>query len=566
MKRVLVCSLIMITILVLSTTVFAAEVNEKGNKDVMEKITAISVDGNSNVNSEEILSAVRTEVGETLNKEKLKKDMQRISEFGYFQHVEISFKNYQGGIEVIFKVVENPVIKEIEFEGNEVYEKSRLVDWLGVNTGEILNVNQLDKGLKNIRDNYQDNGYILAQITNINVDETGVLNIDINTGYLNEIILKGNEKTKDYVVRRELRDLKKGQVLNINDIRQSYQEIYKLNYFEEINPELKRVDKESNRVNLVIDMKEKKTGNLNFGAGYSSKKGWLGFINVQEKNLLGRGQTLGFEWEFGKNNNYSLNFHEPWLFGDPTSFGFSFYDRTSDNENSEGYEYVEKKRGGSVSFGHALNETWDGTIRYRLENNNISWEEEVPLEYEDEEGSMRSLTLKADRDTTNHPFNPTQGGIDTVSVEHAGSVLGGDYEFTKYNFDFRRFYPGFKSEQAWALRLKAGFGDGGLPLSEQYKLGGSQNLRGYDPYTFDGDDMLLLNVEYRFPIADKFTGVVFGDAGNAWENRSDIDLGDLHHSLGLGVRMNTPIGQIRLDYGWNEDREGMPHFSIGQTF
>ncbi len=558
MRRVLVCSLFIITILIVSTTVFAAEINEE--------ITAVSVNGNNNIESNEILSVIKTEVGETLNKEKLKKDMQRISDLGYFQHVEISFKNHQGGIKVIFKVVENPVIKRIKFEGNEVYKKPKLVGWLGINTGKILNVNQFDKGLKNIREKYQDNGYILAKITNVNIDESGILNIGINVGYLNKIILKGNEKTKDFVIMRELRDLEKGQVLNINDIKQSYQKIYKLNYFKEIKPELKRADNESNRVNLVINMTEKKTGTLNFGAGYSTKDAWLGFINVKEKNLLGKGQTIGFEWEFGGTDSYSLNFYEPWLFGNPTSFGFSIYDQTSDYEYNDEYEYTEKSRGGSISFGHALNEAWDGTVKYKIEDNDIEWEDDVPVSYEDESGSIRTLTLKADKDTTNHPFNPTQGSIDTLSVEYAGSFLGGDYDFTKYNFDFRRFYPGFKSGQAWALRLKAGFSEDDLPTSEQYKLGGSQNLRGYDSYTFYGDDMLLLNLEYRFPVADKFTGVVFGDAGNTWESSGDIDLGDLHHSLGLGVRMNTPIGQIRLDYGWNEDGEGMPHFSIGQTF
>lgn len=558
MKRAFVCSLLIITILTFSATVLAAEIKDE--------VTSISVTGNKTIMDKEILSVVKTKVGETLNKEKLKKDMQLISKLGYFQHVEVSFKNYQGGIKIIFKVVENPVIKEIKFKGNEVYKKSELVSLLGVKAGEILNVNQLDKGLKNIRNNYQDNGYILARITNVNIDKNGVLNISINVGYLNKIILKGNEKTKNFVIKRELTDLEKGQVLNINEIKQSYQKIYRLNYFKEVKPELKRIDDSSNKVNLVINMTEKNTGNLNFGGGYSTSDGWLGFINAKEKNLLGKGQTLGVGWEFGGTDNYSLNFYEPWLFGNPTSFGFSVYDETSDYENSEDYEYTEKSRGGSISFGHGLTETWDGTVKYKMENNDIEWEDDVPDDYEDESGSLRTITLSVDRDTTNHPFNPTQGGIDVISVEYAGPTLGGDYEFTKYNFDFRRFYPGFKSEQAWALRLKAGFGEKGLPTTEEYKLGGSQSLRGYDPYTFEGDDMLLLNLEYRFPIADRFTGVVFGDAGNTWETRSDIDLDELHHSLGLGVRINTPLGQIRLDYGWNEDGDGMPHFSIGQTF
>lgn len=132
--------------------------------------------------------------------------------------------------------------------------------------------------------------------------------------------------------------------------------------------------------------------------------------------------------------------------------------------------------------------------------------------------------------------------------------------------DMRRFYPGFKSNHAWALRLKAGKGEGELPQLEKYTLGGSQSLRGYEYGAFYGDSLLLLNLEYRLPIADNFTAVVFADAGNVWEKEESIDLGDLRYSIGAGLRMNTPIGQLRLDYGFNEDGGGQPHFSIGHTF
>ncbi|MCG8515437.1 MAG: BamA/TamA family outer membrane protein, partial [Halanaerobiales bacterium] len=101
---------------------------------------------------------------------------------------------------------------------------------------------------------------------------------------------------------------------------------------------------------------------------------------------------------------------------------------------------------------------------------------------------------------------------------------------------------------------------------EKYRLGGSETLRGYDYGSFSGNNLLLLKVEYRFPIVDNFTGVVFADGGNTWDELAEIELGELHYSLGLGIRMNTPIGMIRLDYGFNEDGGGQPHFSIGQSF
>ncbi len=526
-----------------------------------QKITAIEVVGNQYITTLEILDPVTIKVGDTFDPEQIKKEMQAIYDLGYFQDVKASLQNYEDGIKVIFEVVENPVISEIKIEGNEIFTKEQVIDWLSIQTGQVLNVEKLNQGLKEVRNRYQDKGYVLAKFTDVNISDEGVLNLKFNIGYLNDIILKGNEKTKDFVVMRELKNIKTGEPLNINYVQESYRNLYNLKYFTEINPQLERVEEAENQANLVVNLKEDKTGKLNFGAGYSSRDGWLGFINVQERNLMGNGQTLGFRWQFGETNTYSLDFFEPWIFGNPTSFGIGVYNTRSKSENSAGEKYTEKRRGGNISLGHALTDQWDGTVRYKLEETEYDWEEQA-----DTANSIRSLTFKVDRDTTNHPFNPTSGAIDSASIEYAGSFLGGDRDFTKYNLDVRRYFPGFKAGQAWAVRLKTGIGQGDLPYSELYRLGGSESLRGYKSYSFEGNDMLLMNLEYRFPIAEQFTGVIFADGGNAWDSLDDIDLGDINHSLGLGIRLNTPIGQIRLDYGWNEDWVGMPHFSLGNTF
>ena len=205
---------------------------------------------------------------------------------------------------------------------------------------------------------------------------------------------------------------------------------------------------------------------------------------------------------------------------------------------------------------------WDGNIKYKIEKTETNW---LDSELEDDESMTSSITFKVDRDTSNHPFNPTGGAIDIFSFESAGGILGGDNGFQKLSADLRRYYPGFKDEHAWALRMKTGFGFGEIPLSEQYYLGGSNTLRGYEN-NISGNDMLLLNAEYRFPVVDKITGVIFVDSGNAWDTRQKMTLEDLNSSAGLGARMNTSLGQLRLDYGWNETGDGKFHFSIGNTF
>ncbi|MFW6266974.1 MAG: BamA/TamA family outer membrane protein, partial [Halanaerobium sp.] len=186
------------------------------------------------------------------------------------------------------------------------------------------------------------------------------------------------------------------------------------------------------------------------------------------------------------------------------------------------------------------------------------------------DNSLRSLTLGFDRDTSNNRFHPTSGSINNFELEHAGDFIGGEMDFTKFNWDSRRYFSGFK-DHAWAVRMKLGLSEPRTPLeAEEYDLGGSDSLRGYERSDFDDEtpnnNLLLLNLEYRIPFNDSFTGVLFTDAGNVWEDRDSIALNDLNYGYGLGVRMNTPVGQLRLDYGWDEEQDGQLHFSIGNTF
>lgn len=520
-------------------------------------IKDIEIKGNEKVMSSEIFTVIDIEVGDDFDSERIKEDMQDIYDLGYFQDISVNFQNFEGGIKVIFNVVENPVIKKINIEGAEVYDREQIISWLGVNEGNILNVENLNTGLENVIKNYENDGYIVLNYADVNISDDGVLNVVIDLGHINEIKLKGNEKTKDYVILREV-GLKEGQVLNINDVRTASRNIYRLNYFTDINPELKRINEEENEVDIVFNITEKKTGNFNFGGGYSSKDGWFGFVKVKESNLGGNGQTLGFNYQFGKNDYYNLNFQEPYLMGSETSMGFNIYNRYTDRN-----DYTEHSVGGNVTLGHDLYRDWRGSARYRIENTTVN---ALSDDYEDSSTRLRSLTLTVSKNTTNYPYNPTSGKNDSLSIEHAGNFFGGDAHFTKYNFDLRRYFPGFKEDHSWALRLKGGTSTGVLPVFEKYTLGGSESLRGYKLYSFTGSHSLLSQIEYRIQFMDNLTGVVFLDNGQTWAKDEAIKLHDLNTGYGLGIRVNSAIGQIRLDYGWDEQQRGKAHFSLGSTF
>lgn len=554
-KTKLITVFLLIGIFLLSSLAAADEIDTN--------IRKITVQNNEHIDKKIIIESIKTKVGDKFDKEALRQDLQRVMELGYFQDVKASFKNYDGGLEVIIEVVENPLINKINITGNEVYKEAKILNMIGIAKGEILNVKKLNTGLKDLQYKYQDNGYILASYKNVNISKDGILSIDIDIGHINDIIIKGNTKTKDYVIKREI-DIKKGQILKIGDIQEAYRNLYRLQYFEDIKPDFKKIEGEKNLANLIINIEEGQTGQFNLGAGYSTMKSWFGYVEIKEKNLLGRGQNLSFNTQFGKKDTtFSLSFYEPWLLGTENSFGISVYDkRTDEKENEENGKYSEHRQGGSISLGRPLTEMWDGNVKFKVEKSETDWEAE---DLSKDVHNTRSITLKVDRDTSNHPFNPTGGAIDIFSLEAAGEIFGGDTEFQKLEADLRRYYPGFKEEHAWALRMKTGLGFGEIPPVDKYHLGGSNTLRGYEN-NIVGNDMLLLNAEYRFPVVDKITGVVFVDSGNAWETRDEMSLENLKTSAGLGARMNTPLGQIRLDYGWNDSGDGKFHFNIGNTF
>jgi len=526
-------------------------------------IKAIEIKGNDNLMSNEIISVIETEVGDRFNSDQVRDDMQTIYDLGYFQDITVNFQNFEGGLKVIFNVVENPIIEGINIEGIEVYDRAQVIEWLGVKSGSLLNVKKLNEGLENVTKKYQDDGYVVVNFADVNISDKGILNIVLEVGHVNDIKVEGNEKTKDYVILREV-DIKKGQIVNINDIRAASRKIFNLDYFTDINPELQRVSEDNNDVNIVIKLQEKKTGNFNFGGGYSSREGWFGFVKVNESNLGGNGQTLSFNYQFGKNSYYNLSFSEPYLMNFNTSFAINLYNRNEEGEDFDtNQKYKTDTTGGTVSIGHDLFFDWHGTAQYKLENISTNYLDE---EIADTTNELRSVTLKIAKNTTNYLVNPTKGKNDSFSIEHAGYFLGGDDYFTKYNFEFRRYYPGFKGDQSWALRLKGGTSTGELPPYEKYKLGGADTLRGYELNSFSGDKTLLTQVEYRIPFLDNLTGVIFVDGGQTWDKAEEVKLEDLQYGKGLGVRLNTPIGQIRLDYGWDDQEQGMTHFSLGNTF
>lgn len=576
-KKSIILILLLALVLAVNMAVMSKALADEGEMEEMldeedpNVVTDIVIRGNHRVDTEEIMEVVSIEVGDELDGDVLRKDMQNIFDLGWFYDVRVDFEPYERGLRVIYRVVENYQVEEVVFTGVESLDEHLLKEQLTLELGEVLNLKMLDEDLRAIEKKFDEHGYILAKVRNVSFDpETKVLKIEINEGTFGEVTVEGNEKTKDYVIYREI-DIAEGEIFNVDRVQKTLRDIYALGFFSEnIEPRL-QVDPRENSADLIIKVEEVDTGSLNAGGGYSTKDRWFIYVDVEERNLFGRGQEIGFKGEFGRNRTYEFRFYEPHLVHTPYSLGLNIYRYiTHEDKEEDNYEYRtrEVRQGGNVTIGRPITDTIRLSTRFRLDHTDLSLDRgTAPDDFDPYRGQTRSIALTATRDTRVDPYDPREGALDTTSVELAGYILGGDYDFTKFNLDLRRYFPGLEEDQSWAFRLKGGTIITGdiLPPHERYRLGGPDTVRGFGFGTLNGDHMMLFNAEYRFKIYGIFDGALFFDTGSAWKKHETLTTGDFLTSAGAGVRMNTPLGQLRLDLGITQDGV-MPHFSIGQTF
>ncbi len=215
----------------------------------------------------------------------------------------------------------------------------------------------------------------------------------------------------------------------------------------------------------------------------------------------------------------------------------------------------------------------EGYNRYKnnpeAAKNDAKWKEYYPKTAAERRkenfGKTRSITFGRIFDNRDNVYDPHEGKRLAFSIE-SSEGLGGDFDFVKFTADTRYYFRG-GGESVWALNLMGGYASGDMPLSQRFSMGGSETLRGYEDEQFRGNTMLKGTLEYRFPIVKRVQGVLFNDNGYAWDKRFEdkYDLVKIKSSVGVGLRVNSPLGPIRVDYGWGSDG-GKFHFSFGGQF
>jgi len=577
-NKILVFGILTLIFILSSLSVVQAQANNQG------KITAIVLQGNENISKDLIISQIASNLGDIFSKENIEKDVRTVYELGYFKDISIKLESFRDGYKVVFVLEEYPPIEEINISGNTAVTKEDMREVMILSEGQVFSQKILKNDLKRISQIYKDRGYLLINVKDVNYDEEGRLWITIAEGRLEKIMIEGNDKTKEKVIAREI-TIESGDLFDFEIVKKSLQNIYNLGHFEDVTMRLEPGSEEDSVI-LVIKVIEKNTGKFGVGAGYSSEEGLLGFVSYEENNLFGGGQKIEADIEVGNRTTYKFAFLEPWIGGTPTSLGFEVYNSILHEEDKEDDvligEYDEEKLGGRLIFGRKIGDSYKLGLEIKTER--VSYELISGVLPEDtNEGLTNSFTPSIIYDTRDDVFDPTSGWYHTFSLEKAGGFLGGDYDFTKYNLTLRTYIstefitdllditnPSKLTDTieqgVLAFRAIGGLADTDLPSFAAYKVGGMNTVRGYDSNEFSGDKALVLNAEYRFPLAENFQAVIFADWGQAWGIGESIDLTDLKFGKGIGVRFDTPIGPIRLDYGIGESGVGKTYLSIGQTF
>jgi outer membrane protein insertion porin family len=510
----------------------------------------------------------------------------------------------------------------LNFEGEQLTVQQIANEIFEPQYGQTLNLREFQVGIERLNEVYQENGYVLAQVIDApQVSPDGTVTLDVTEGVIEDIQVRfldddgqpvdeeGNPiegRTRDFIITREF-ESEPGDVFNQQQIQQDLERVFALGIFDDVRISLDPGE-DPRQVDVVVNVIEGRTGSLAAGIGFSSSSGIFGSVSYQQQNLGGNNQRLGAEVQVGERELlFDVRFTDPWIAGDPyrTSYTVNAFSRRSislifdggedDVDLDNGDSPRVNRLGGAVSFSRPLDEWlgwegWRGSAGFQYQRVRVT-DSDGDLAPEDEEGNELSfsgsgrddlftLQLGLVRDRRNSATQPTSGSVLRLGSEQSLPLGAGSILFNRVRASYSRYFPVSITNftdgpEALAFNVQAGTIVGDLPPYEAFSLGGTDSVRGYEAGDLgSGRSFLQATAEYRFPIFSIVGGALFFDFGTDLGTADDVpgepanvrDKPGTGFGYGLGVRIQSPLGPIRVDYGINDEGDSQIHFGVGERF
>ena len=556
-------------------------------EEIKRHITSVNVSGNPNIATEYILNVVDTKPGRELSRDVILSDIEAIYNQGFFSFVDADISDEGGGVSVTFTVQENPMITSITFTGNTIFTSDQLMKEVFSQEGTVFNRQFFRNDLDRIQEKYHKEGYVMVRVADVQIQE-GNIYVTILEPKVRDVIIQGNTKTKSYVIRREIK-LKEGDLFNVTRFRHELGKVQGLGYFEDVNVAFDVPEGEDDsKVDVILTVKEKRTASVGLNLGYGTESGLSGGLTYTDTNLFGRGMMFEVVFNEGREATYWTTLSSPYMDAETFSWRVGARYRTYDEryyyrQGRRQFDFDEKTLSLFAGVGKKFsNEDWSWFLTLRhddVEYSNI--QRAIPGYINDLtewDGVNQTVELQLTWDKRDEYAPYPKGFVWDTNFEQAVKFLGGEYDYLKYWTQARLYVSlnkilegladigGTWSDEnpfLFAARLRIGSSTADeLPAFARYSLGGMNTLRGYDSRSFEGTNFYLGNFELRVPVASAVSLVGFYDIGNA-DNK--MDWSNYHDDYGLGVRVKTPFGNLRVDYAKGED-ENRTYFGFGEMF
>ncbi len=508
--------------------------------------------------------------------------------------------------------------------GNTLFNEEQIIGNWPLQEGETLRRQPIQGRVDLFNELYQRRGYIYAYLNpEYREREDNIVDVHLQVYEgeqfkLGRLEFEGNKSTKDKVLRREI-FLEEGDIMDMETFKSSIYKLGQLGYFKVTeNPDFK-VNPDRKTVDVTIRGQEEGKNELQFGGGYNERSGFFGQFQFSTRNFLGEGESVGVNFQLGRNANlFSISYADPWFRDKPQSFGVSIYNSRTDFPATTG-GFQSDRTGGNIAYGFRLDRFESVSFLYGFEDRQDHLEiaalpdpnGNVPLpRIQDIDFTTSSFSPTYRYDSRDNPFDTTRGTRGTLALSYVGGPLGGTINIFKpvLNFShFRRWSPKttfsfnveagqiFPQEEDGCVHRFAEL-DGRddspdndvlcVPQSERFYVGGYQSVRGFRAFSLGPEEDIngrntvvggykynVFNLEYIYKVNDPLRVVLFADAGNAYGYRQKWDVTDLRYALGLELRMYLPVFQfpLRFIYAFNPDERPDDDFetfsfSIGNTF